>query len=214
VTALRPHEPTRSERKRADIFAAAADEFREKGFHSTSMDAIAARANVSKRTLYHHFESKDSLFDAVIAGFWAQLVPPDESGLLAELPLAERLRTVARHRIDLLLEPTVLGLVRIVLADSMRSPELTRAIRGERRHLDMLGFRGILLDEIRRGRLKIDDLDLALSHFWGLVFDGLFFPVVLALRGPVRPAERTRTVERGVEAFLTLYGTRTRRTQR
>lgn len=178
------------------------------------MDAVAARANVSKRTLYHHFQSKDALFDAVIAGFWAQLVPPDESGLLADLPLSERLRTVARHRVDLLLEPTVLGLVRVVLAESLRSPELTRAIRGERRHLDMLGFRGILRDEIRRGRLRIDDLDLALSHFWGLVFDGLFFPVVLGLRGPVRPAERTRTIERGVEAFVTLYGPRARRASR
>jgi TetR/AcrR family transcriptional regulator of autoinduction and epiphytic fitness len=210
VTALRTR-PSRSERKRADIFAAAADEFRERGFHGTSMDAIAARANASKRTLYHHFPSKDALYDAVIAGFWAQLVPPDEANVLADLPVAERLRTVARHRIDLLLDESVIGLVRVVLAESLRTPELNRAYRGERRHLDMLGFRGILRDESRRGRLRFDDLDLALSHLWGLVFDGLFFPVVLRLRGPVRPAERARVIDRGVQAFLALYGARTRK---
>ncbi len=206
-------EPTRSERKRADIFAAAADEFRERGFHTTSMDSIAARANVSKRTLYNHYPSKDALYDAVIAGFWTQLVPPDEARLLAHLPVDERLRTVSRHRIDFLLDDTLVGLVRVVLSESLRSPELNRAYRGERRHLDMLGFRGILRDEARRGRLRIDDIDIALSHFWGLVFDGLFFPVVLGLRGPVRPAERARFVERGVAAFITLYAPRSRKTR-
>lgn len=198
-------------RKRADIYAAAADEFREKGFHGTSMDAISARANVSKRTLYHHFVSKDVLFDTVIAGFWAQLVPPDDSDLHADLPLEERLRTIARQRLDILLDPTVVGLVRTVLAESMRTPDLARAIRGESRHLDMLGFRGILLSEAKRKRLHFDDLELAMSHFWGLVFDGLFFTVVLGLRGPVRAPERTRTVDRGVAAFVELYGKRPRR---
>jgi TetR/AcrR family transcriptional regulator, regulator of autoinduction and epiphytic fitness len=204
--------PSRTDRKRADIYAAAADEFREKGFHGTSMDAIAARANVSKRTLYHHFASKDVLFDTVMAGFWSQLVPPDETEQqYSELPVEERLRTIARQRIETLLDPAVVGLVRVVLAESMRTPELSRAIRGEQRHLDMLGFRGILREEARRGRLVFDDLDLAISHFWGLVFDGLFFTVVLGLRGPVRGPERTRAVDRGVAAFVTLYGARPRR---
>lgn len=206
-----PPRPARTVRKRADIYAAAADEFREKGFHGTSMDAIAARANVSKRTLYHHFASKDVLFDTVIEGFWARLVPNDNAELLSELPLETRLRTLARQRLDLLLDPTVVGLIRTVLAESMRTPDLARAIRGERRHLDMLGFRGILQSEARRKRLHFDDFELAMSHFWGLVFDGLFFTVVLGLRGPVGAAERTRTVERGVAAFVALYGKRSRR---
>ncbi len=212
--AVRLEEPprvTRTVRKRADIYAAAADEFREKGFHGTSMDAISARANVSKRTLYHHFASKDVLFDTVIAGFWAQLVPPDDTDLYAEMPVEERLVAISRQRLDLLLDPTVVGLVRTVLAESMRTPDLARAIRGESRHLDMLGFRGILKNEARRKRLHFDDFELAMSHFWGLVFDGLFFTVVLGLRGPVRASERSHIVERGVAAFVALYGKPPRR---
>lgn len=40
-------------------------EFLEKGFQATSMDALAARAGVSKRTVYNHFASKEALFQAI-----------------------------------------------------------------------------------------------------------------------------------------------------
>ena len=49
---------TRSEQKRAAVLAAAQAEFQEKGFALSSMDAIAARAAVSKRTVYNHFQVK------------------------------------------------------------------------------------------------------------------------------------------------------------
>jgi AcrR family transcriptional regulator len=38
--------------------------FRRKGYTRVSMDEIAAAADVTKRTLYYHFESKDSLLAA------------------------------------------------------------------------------------------------------------------------------------------------------
>ena len=45
---------------------AAVVEFQEHGFASASMDAISARAEVSKRTLYKYFESKENLFNAIV----------------------------------------------------------------------------------------------------------------------------------------------------
>ena len=55
-TSVRP--PRLTERKRAAIVEAAIDEFRASGYEATSMDRIAARAEVSKRTVYNHFPSK------------------------------------------------------------------------------------------------------------------------------------------------------------
>jgi AcrR family transcriptional regulator len=43
------------------IVRAALDEFLEKGYEGASMDAIAARAGLSKGGLYHHFQSKDDI---------------------------------------------------------------------------------------------------------------------------------------------------------
>ena len=62
-TAGRPQ--TRSELKHQAIIDAASYEFREAGFAATSMDRIAERAGVSKRTVYNHFASKQALFDAI-----------------------------------------------------------------------------------------------------------------------------------------------------
>ncbi len=44
-----------------EIIQAAVDEFLEKGYDGTSMEAIAKRAGVSKGGLYHHFSSKDEI---------------------------------------------------------------------------------------------------------------------------------------------------------
>src|SRR5690348_3618956 len=40
--------------------------FYERGFSRISMDAVAARAGVTKRTLYNHFDSKDTLFGEML----------------------------------------------------------------------------------------------------------------------------------------------------
>ena len=54
-------ERTRTERKRCAILEAAAEEFQANGFEGTSMDRVAERAGVSKRTIYNHFENKEAL---------------------------------------------------------------------------------------------------------------------------------------------------------
>ena len=59
--------PTRSELKRQAVLDAAAHEFLHQGFDGTTMDAIAKTASVSKRTVYHHFASKEKLFAAIVS---------------------------------------------------------------------------------------------------------------------------------------------------
>ena len=59
--------PTRPELNREAILRAAGDLFYEDGIRSASMDSIARRAGVTKRTVYHHFRSKDDLIAAWLA---------------------------------------------------------------------------------------------------------------------------------------------------
>ena len=58
VTGEMPRNPAAT---RARIYAAAYALFYRKGFQRTSLDDIAARAAVTKRTLYYHVRSKDCL---------------------------------------------------------------------------------------------------------------------------------------------------------
>ena len=54
--------------KQQAIVLAAAELFLHQGYGAVSMDAIAAKAEVSKRTVYSHFPGKDALFAAVMMG--------------------------------------------------------------------------------------------------------------------------------------------------
>lgn len=54
------------ERTRTRILSAARREFAAKGIAGARVDAIARRAGVNKRMLYHYFGSKDGLFAAVL----------------------------------------------------------------------------------------------------------------------------------------------------
>ena len=54
--------------RREDILAAASQVFAEKGFHDAQVSQIATRAEVSLASVYQHFPSKESMFEAVVAG--------------------------------------------------------------------------------------------------------------------------------------------------
>ncbi len=58
-----PRNPGRS---RERILSAALKEFSAKGFAGARVDAIARRANINKRMLYHYFGDKEELFRAVL----------------------------------------------------------------------------------------------------------------------------------------------------
>lgn len=74
---------------RDDILDAAAQVFRQKGFHGASMSAIADAVNLQKASLYHHVTSKQEILLALldralgmltdhIAGIAAQPLPADQ----------------------------------------------------------------------------------------------------------------------------------------
>ena len=84
---------------RARIYAAAYALFYRKGFQRTSLDDIAAKAGVTKRTLYYHVRSKDDLAGAMLAhqhGF-----------VLAEMARWMGAATSARTLVDQLFDSVV-----------------------------------------------------------------------------------------------------------
>lgn len=58
--------PRSSDATRDHILTAAYDQLYKEGFARVTMDAIARSAQVTKRTLYYHFDSKDALVAAVL----------------------------------------------------------------------------------------------------------------------------------------------------
>src|SRR3954462_15259686 len=96
--------------KPAQIVLAAKDLFTSQGFGATSMDAIARTANVSKATLYAHFDGKEELFAAIVSHACRT-----QSRLLSavgsdDLDLTEALSEIGRNFLTLVLSPPAIAI--------------------------------------------------------------------------------------------------------
>jgi TetR/AcrR family transcriptional repressor of mexJK operon len=102
--------------------------FLSDGFGATSIEAVAKRAGISKRTFYHRFNGKEMLFEAVVRRLIERWTPPFDTALLEAPDLAEALRYVAEHMLKVALTPEALALHRMVIAEARRFPRLARVL--------------------------------------------------------------------------------------
>jgi AcrR family transcriptional regulator len=117
----------RKEARPAELLAAALEVFAEKGFAATRLEEIAARAGVSKGTVYLYFESKEALFKAAIEAAMTPAVEAVEA-IAADpsRPAADLLRSFVFgwwERVG----TTSLGAVpKLLVAESGNFPEVAR----------------------------------------------------------------------------------------
>jgi TetR/AcrR family transcriptional repressor of mexJK operon len=200
----------RSERKRAAILDAATDAFLREGYRGTSMDEIAAAAGVSKQTVYKHFTDKRSLFAEMVASAVDESRDPVEAELAALEPgddIAGDLRRLARRQLDSILEPRLLALRRLVIAEAERFPELGRAFyeRGFGRSSAQVADALARLSD--GGALRVDDPQLAAAHLsWLTLSSPVNRAMLLGPSGIPPKPEIDRYIDTGVRVFLAAYG--------
>lgn len=117
----------RKDARPSELTAAALDLFVEKGFAATRLDDVAARAGVSKGTLYLYFDSKEALFKAVI-----------EEGIVPALAAAEQQLASYQGPSDALLRILLLGwwqqigstrmggVVKLIISESRNFPDVAQ----------------------------------------------------------------------------------------
>jgi AcrR family transcriptional regulator len=113
------------------ILEVAAELFLTEGYGSTSIEAVAGRAGISKRTFYHRFDDKAALFAAVVHRIIAQIRPPPEVPLLEGATLQDILTRLAGLILQAALSPRAIALHRLVIAESVRFPNLVRAVHDD-----------------------------------------------------------------------------------
>jgi TetR/AcrR family transcriptional regulator, mexJK operon transcriptional repressor len=204
---------SRSDRKRRLLLQAATELFLDEGYDSTSMDDIAAKAAVSKPTVYKYFSDKERLFAEIVratTGEIDELVRLVAETMAGKESFESGLIALARRFIAALMQPRVLRLRRLVMANAERFPDVGRSWfeQGFERVLATLAnsFQGLA----DRKLLHIDDPLLAANHFVGLL---LWIPINKAMfTGDYRsnPEELERIAVAGVRAFLAGYGSTNR----
>jgi AcrR family transcriptional regulator len=173
-----PVEPRRSrgrpqvrcdEETRAVILEAARQEFAAHGFAATSIENVARRAGVSTKTLYRIVPDKKTLFEATVTqrmDRFASVVSlrACEGGNI-EAALPDALLACA----DLVLDPEVIAIQRLILADSDKFPEIpeTFYIKAMRRSVAALAE--WLLVQKKRGLIVLDDVEAAAGMLLGML---------------------------------------------
>ena len=123
-------EASRSGRKHRAILEAASTVFLRNGYLGTSMDEIAALAQVSKQTVYKHFADKESLFTAVVTvavDAAGDPVTAEATALADSDDLEADLLVLARDQLGKVMQPHLMRLRRLVIGEAGRFPELGRA---------------------------------------------------------------------------------------
>ncbi|MCL1036381.1 TetR/AcrR family transcriptional regulator [Shewanella submarina] len=120
-----------SEIKHLDILDAAEKEFLELGFDGTSMDAISARASVSKRTLYRHFESKEALFSAVLSRLHQRNHTQGFKEYDKNQSLHDQLLALLNDELKLHSDTYSLPVLRMIVVELLRQPEMARQLLTE-----------------------------------------------------------------------------------
>jgi TetR/AcrR family transcriptional regulator, mexJK operon transcriptional repressor len=188
--------------KRRQVLAAAREVFMEAGFERASCDAIAARAGVSKATIYSHFQDNHALFvasfseeaDALRAEFLACLGEPGED-------VHADLCAVGEKLVNISLAPAFVALYRQTYAESGRFPAVGQMLY-ERGAVVVQATLGAYLSKFaQRGDLLIEDPRVAAMQLIGLCQEDLTLRAHLGILEFPATEEVRAAVQRGVTSF-------------
>lgn len=195
VSPGRPRCDERTEARRQQILDAAAQCFRDHGFHSASMQRIARTAGMSVGHIYHYFENKEAVIAAIVAADEA-VTQCRFDGFRREADVAAAMIEQADRGLDRSLDTGRGALLMEILAESVRNDSIAGLVHDSERHL-MAGIEDLMRRiETAAGAAGTTDRErTARAAMLAAVYDGLR---VRALRNPDLDREALLAVLRPV----------------
>src|SRR6218665_1035226 len=176
-----------TDRKRDAIIQAAIAEFREHGFAGTSMDRVAAAADVSKRTVYNHFPSKDELFVAILGQLFERSQGLAGGAYAPTRALRVQLLELLEQKMQLLNDPSFIDLSRVAMAEMMHTPERAQDMVARLPEKEE-GLATWVREAQRDGRLRAGvDPAYAAQQLQGLIKSFAFWPQLAMGQPPLDP---------------------------
>lgn len=197
----RPRDPA----KHSAIMHAALHTFLERGFNAATIEHIAARAGVSKVTIYNRFTDKETLFEAVIK---------QQTEQIAEATLSE-----AALKGDFEAQVTAFGRGLLTFLFASDHVALDRMLPQEIAHLPAMAHRffdagpgqsrtqlAALLERGRAtGRIDFDDAIDAAEDLMALWKGFADVELKFGVRHGMSDADINRRLQRGTAVFLRAY---------
>ncbi|MBS0289207.1 MAG: TetR/AcrR family transcriptional regulator [Proteobacteria bacterium] len=187
------------------IIEAAKASFLSRGYAETSMDVIANHAGISKITIYKHFDNKLHLFNEMMRDHCQSLYKeaPIITHSLAVSPF-QILSQFSKKVVELLLQPRSIALIRVVIGESEKYPEIVSAVWEAGRMPLQDIFSNYLAQEIAHSRMQIPNIAIATKLFFGMLKENFIWPALTGMAVPIDKAAED-IIEEVVNLFLNQY---------
>ena len=190
----------RAEARPDEVLDAALDLFIERGFASTRVEDIAARAGLSKGAVYLYFPSKEAVLEGIVR---RAIVPIATSALSVvqgyagdpRTPITLALKTLAAKLAD----PKVLAIPKLMMREMINFPEFAQMYRREVLDHVIPVIIGLLRTGIAEGYLRPVDPELTVRSIVGPIVMHILMDEVFGLR-----PESGLSVEKLIDNHLTI----------
>jgi TetR/AcrR family transcriptional regulator, mexJK operon transcriptional repressor len=195
--------PTReqAEARHEALLDTALDMFLDKGFELTTIDAVAARLGMTKRTVYARHTDKAALFRAAVDRAVKRYTVPIETVRASETDdLEETLTSVAHIRIANLMTAEGLRLQRVLYAEGFRFPEIFDRFYAEAAKPTVDYLVDLLRRKGKSGEIATENPEAAAIAFMSMVVGTPARSLVAG--GHIAPAELEARIRFSVRLFL------------
>ncbi|HEX8446045.1 MAG TPA: TetR/AcrR family transcriptional regulator [Sphingomonas sp.] len=192
----------RRERRAGAMVAAAKDLFLERGYDAVSLTQIVQRSGGSLSTLYDLFGSKLGLLSAVVNAERNDDIGRLRIILSRDEPPAAILRAAAGHLLDMMADPTLVGLIRLVMGEVLTSPEFAARIYADTHKPLIDEFSALFAQWNAEGRAQMPEPQISAHMFTALFFHAPQMRVLFSdMRAP-EVCERQQMLGRAIDMFL------------
>ena len=195
---------TRSELKREAIIEGAMKAFQQFGVADSSMDKIAELAQVSKRTVYNHFESKEVLVTEIITEEWLKNSAVQQQNFDPEKSVESQLTAIIEQELMLLSDGKMIEMIRVAMAHLLFASESVRT-KAQELFEQETPLKRFLMQARDAKKLDIEDIDFAEHQIKGLLKVQAFWPQVMRHDEPLSKEKKRHLTKTTVDMFLKYY---------
>jgi len=195
---------TKSSVKHQQILDAAIFQFITQGFHNTSVEAIAAVAEVSKQTIYSHFGSKQELFTAAIERKCQERQVSAEI-FNTEQPVRKTLVTFAHRFAALIMDEEAIQVHSLCVSESQTYPEVAELFYRAGPEKVTALLTGYLERMNEKGELDINNVSDAADQLIFMMKGRAYYLAQLRLEDLREESNHGRYLESCIDLFLRGY---------
>lgn len=164
------------------ILQAACDEFLHKGFDAASMQAVSDEAQVSKRTLYKYYPTKEELYQALIDMILDRVEDMHSLKYESDKSIEEQIKKTIDYKLNLTMTDSFITISKITISELLKGrvpsqDQLERLTKSE----------SLFIDWIKRAQdekkitSQMDPVDIS-EQFHSILKGQVFWPLLMGLK--------------------------------